>query len=573
MKPILKETAMKRSAAVFILSTLFLFVLGQSVPFNTVPDWESTPLGNVATGLGLADIDGDGWKDLVVANGNDILRQPLYVYHNNGDGTFPLSPTWVSEDVDYHGHLAVGDVDGDGDIDVAVSVYIGPSGFSSPGKVKVYYNDNGTLEGTPSFQSDPFYTFSCALGDADGDGDLDLAAAAGEPYSQLEDYGKVFLNNDGVFSASPDWESDILMGALDVEFGDFNLDGSLDLMFVCEYSDSYIYLADDQGVISTTPAWQSGEGENFINSVDIGYWNDPRETVVVMTENDQLGGEGRVRMYEFGGAIPATSQASWYSSPFGYGSGILLCDVTGDEVLDLIYGGWWKPVKISEGDGSGFAAPSYTSSTNSVVEAIQMSDLGQESVLQKTETFLILPQMDGRNLLILEEQLVEEIIAIRRNDILLSDADYSRAINKNWIAMADPLLHPESIEVEYTYSPHPDMVITNWDTGKGNYIFYNTNIPVGTYANGEPDLTNISVRTWPVPARDEISVEIRSAVAGNHAIRLTDLTGKTISLFGAEVPTARPATFIIGIEGIPAGVYLLEISGPSGISTSKIIVE
>jgi len=69
----------------------------------------------------------------------------------------------------------------DGWIDVAVSVYIGPDGFGDPGKVKVYYNQEGELEGIPSFESYNFYTFSCALGDADGDGDLDLAATGGEP--------------------------------------------------------------------------------------------------------------------------------------------------------------------------------------------------------------------------------------------------------------------------------------------------------------------------------------------------------------------------------------------------------
>ena len=52
---------------------------GQTVIFNHEPDWISEPLGHVSTGLGIADINQDGWDDIVVANGNDIEPQHLCV--------------------------------------------------------------------------------------------------------------------------------------------------------------------------------------------------------------------------------------------------------------------------------------------------------------------------------------------------------------------------------------------------------------------------------------------------------------------------------------------------------------
>ncbi len=45
------------------------------MPLETSPTWESTPLGHFATGGAWADIDRDGWLDMVVANGNDMGRQ------------------------------------------------------------------------------------------------------------------------------------------------------------------------------------------------------------------------------------------------------------------------------------------------------------------------------------------------------------------------------------------------------------------------------------------------------------------------------------------------------------------
>ncbi len=82
-----------------LICTVFLFVFtgsSQNIPYPTVPDWESAPNGHIATGLGLADINGDGWKDIIVANGNDIQRQHLVVYYNQGDGNFGQNPDWQS---------------------------------------------------------------------------------------------------------------------------------------------------------------------------------------------------------------------------------------------------------------------------------------------------------------------------------------------------------------------------------------------------------------------------------------------------------------------------------------------
>ena len=571
-----------------IIPALLLSILttAQVVPYNLVPDWISTPNGQIATGLGLADINGDGYKDLVVANGNDIQRQRLAVHYNQGNGNFNLSPDWQSADIDYHGHLACGDLDNDGDIDVVVSVYIGPAGFSEPGELKVYYNQGNQLEANPSFVSDPFYTFSCALGDADADGDLDIASVAGEPYGGLLDYGKIFLNDNGAFQPASEWESSILMGSLDVEFGDFNRDGFMDVIFVCEGTPNVIYLAGENGVIDEGPDWQSEEVINYINSVDVGYVGS--QSIVVMTENNQLGGNGQVRKYDFGNPFPSSSAASWYSNNFGYGSGIVLNDVDLDNNPDLIYGGWWLPVKIALGDGTGFEMnTSYTSNTNSVVEAILLADLDKVDVEVLQETFQVSSSQANTNMIVLEKQVLEGILEVWRNGEIVPAQNYKHVPGKPWVIFSDPLQTAESVEVSYYFSPYPDMAVTNWDSNKGDYIFYNTESSVGTEEHGDMGAWKpCGLKVWPVPARDWVRFSNQQSavsgqqslgngypVLGRHGTWKIEIYNTSGCLINSVIWPEGKNEIEINVETMQPGFYLVFLKGESGIiNWGKIII-
>ena len=560
--------------SIYLLLTIFVIngshIFSQTIPYPLTPDWESTPFGHIATGLGLADIDNDGWKDLIVANGNDIERQHLVVYYNNGDGTFPSTPDWQSDDIDYHGHLAVGDINLDGWIDVAVSVYIGPDGFGDPGKVKVYYNEGGELEGTPSFESYNYYTFSCALGDADGDGDLDLATTGGEPYGSLFDEGKIFINRNGTFSENPEWTSNLAFGSLDVDFADVDQNGFMDVIFTSEETPNYIFLADNNGNISTEPAWQSGEPTNYINSLDFGLTGSAKVPGIVMTGNSQLGGEGKVRLYTFDGGVQATSSANWLSNPFGYGSGILLSDVDTNGVLDLIYGGWWLPVNIALGDDTGFEmSPSYISNTSSVVEAIQIADLDRDGIQTATETFII---ENDISLIYLEKQLIENIISVQLNEMEVSKSFYCFVPNKNWISFKDNLKADDEITVEYEYSNDGDMVITNWDSQKGNYIFYNdpaTSVKPAIFN----DTQEFSLQIIPNPASGKFSVNYFIPEKQYVEIILTDLTGKQIINSYRKWAATGKHSLEFNVESISSGVYNLYFKSGKYVETRKVIVK
>ncbi len=92
---------------------------------------------------------------------------------------------------------------------------------------------------------------------------------------------------------------------------------------------------------------------------------------------------------------------------------------------------WWLPINVALGGEEGFEMdPSYTSSTKSVVEAIQIADLDRDDIHVTTEIFF--PEEGIGSIVYLSVQLVENILSIKRNDALLEDSMYCYVPNKNW---------------------------------------------------------------------------------------------------------------------------------------------
>jgi hypothetical protein len=551
-----------------LLLTLLMITAGisQNIPYPVVPDWESTPSNMVSTGLGLADINGDGWKDIIVANGNDMQRQHLVVYYNQGDGTFHDLPDWQSEDIDYHGHLSVGDLNADGWPDVAVSVYIGPSGFSSPGKLKIYYNLDGELEQTPSFISEEFYTFSCAMGDADGDGDLDIATTAGESYGSINESAKIFYNNNGTFSSTAEWNSTLQFSPLDVDFGDIDHNGKLDLVFAGERWPCFIYLASSTGEIDNVYDWETSESPLYMNSLDIGTIGQQKTTGIVFSGNNQLGGDGKIKLYTFPEDIPPESDPVWSSDQAGYWSGILLHDVDLDGINDLIYGGWWLPVNIHLGNDEDFnLTPGFTSQTSSVVEAIQIADLNKDGMEEQMEMFEITDQSHSVFYL---GHPIESVLNVLISDIGIGPEDYCYVPGKNWISINSEYIDPvDTVFIRYQYSRKGDMVITNWDNSKGNYIFYNDTV-ITSVPDKPVAVTDFSL--FPNPASDHVTINLKYPAPEDITVTISDLSGKPVG----TCPLKKGEKFVwINLNDLAAGMYIIHLVNEEFTQTKKLIIQ
>ena len=552
----------------------FSFKVHSQVPFNLTPDWISTDLSSVSTGGAFADINQDGWLDFVVANGNDIHRQKLVVYYNDGTGNFPSTPNWQSSDIDYHGHLDVGDVNADGYPDVAVSVYIGPSGFTSPGKVKLYLNNAGTLSSNPDWTSgDDVYTFSCAFGDADGDGDLDLAVAGGESYYNNPEQPRIYYNAGGMLESLPSWKGTNTQYSYDVNWADFDNDGDLDVVFNSESYPNRIF--ENYGdSISTVPTWESTDASQYANSLFTGDVNSDGYLDLAISDNSQLGGQGRFKIYLNNSGILNTTPF-WQSSFSGYGSGIMLADIDTDNDLDLLTGGWWQPCRIYLNNNGNFnATPEYTSTSSSVVEVIVCADVDKDALEEIQQSFI----GDGiKKLFYTQRTPLQELKRVIVEEDTLLYNEYCYDMECGWISLAVPPAVGETVTFEAVVTWDPDMGITNWDQTKGNYLFYNTSDPVSV----KDKVTSIDgfvlYQNFPNPFNP--STKIKFTVAQDDSRETKILTLKVYDVLGNELVTLVNKELAEGeyevefnAAELASGIYLYRMQYGSFIQSRKMLL-
>jgi uncharacterized protein (DUF2141 family) len=210
--------------------------------FQPSVEYHLTDLNN-AVGVAAGDVNGDGKLDLVAVdycasrtcNGDGSL---LSILLGNGDGTFQ-APTNVPTD-NYPSAAALADINGDGKLDMVVAVgglviagaTRGPldfPGLSNPGYVAVLLgNGDGTFEKGVEYDTGS-QPAAIAVGDFNGDGKLDVATSNLGDLSATSGTASILLGNgDGTLQGHIDYPAAFAPQALAVS--DFNRDGRLDLV-------------------------------------------------------------------------------------------------------------------------------------------------------------------------------------------------------------------------------------------------------------------------------------------------------------------------------------------------------
>ncbi len=347
------------------------------------PDWTKHPIrgsGSWTTDMQTGDIDGDGDPDVVIPNSTG-----LQWYENprpNGD---PRTDPWIehligSQGANHH-DVEIADIEGDGDLDIV-------SRSKSTGDTSLWLHE-GSLSWTriDVNSSDGEGT---ALGDIDGDGDLDVAHN-GFWVEQVDTATWVSHTIDG------NWAGDVGVSIADIDgngdldvvlapsessgrmswyeaadpvngpwtehsidasvsymhtfkTGDMDGDGDLDLvtaeMHQSSDPDEVSVYRNDGGGLSWTQVVVATSGSHNLRIGDIGSdgdldifganWNDgaPNSAVIEVWHNQLVA--GILALDRWQRHIVETTLP--WQAVFLDGR-----DVNGDDLPDLITGGWWYP--------------------------------------------------------------------------------------------------------------------------------------------------------------------------------------------------------------------------------------
>ncbi len=343
-------------------------------PFGSEPDWQNDIRRQVG-GLKIADMNGDGWNDLVVGiyQSNSYPPYPDYhdvIYFNTG-GELEAQPSWIADDETHTGDVLVGDINGDGFND-----YFAISGGAAFRPVRIYFgNQTGisTSAGWIASPPRPGWATSGVLFDIDGDGDLDAVTTnqgvSPDPYRPMH----FFRNTGSGLETSPSWvsaEESIQNG---LSAGDFDGDGDLDIGVAKWVNfESGIY-RNNAGTLETTPIWTTGDdgtdkGSAF-GDIDANGWPD-----------FGLGHDEPTRVYGNDGGNLAIAWES--DAPFYGPQEVHIVDVDDDGDLDFAevhFSDGRAHIYLNEG-GHLSVQPSWTYDAPTVASAMAFGDINGDGI-------------------------------------------------------------------------------------------------------------------------------------------------------------------------------------------------
>jgi hypothetical protein len=297
-------------------------------PFGSSPE----AAGAFPTAITAADIDGDTDPDLLVA---DQLDDAVYVFRNNGNANFAQPASSPEPAGDIPAHVAAADLDGDTDIDLAVANAIDVA----DGDVTILLNGGrGNFAPAPTSPEDAGNKpVSVAAADLDGDGDSDLATA-----DQQSGTVTVFRNNGSAnFNEAPG--SPLFAGSFpqDIIAARLNGDAAIDLAVVNQgaSSENVTILRNAGNATFTEPATSpepvggrpltlTAADFDLDGDRDLATSNDADATVTILSNN------GNANFGE-----PGTSPEAVGPNPRQVASGDLDGDTDPDLAIPNVNGG------------------------------------------------------------------------------------------------------------------------------------------------------------------------------------------------------------------------------------------
>ncbi len=362
--------------------------------------------GADSTSIAVADVNGDGHLDILVANqcasGSNCNSSSVDVLLGNGDGTFQAAVPYADTGTDPYS-VAVADVNGDGKADLLLANQCASNSNCNNGSVSVLLgNGDGTFQAAVSYGSGGSNAFSVTAADVNGDGHLDLLVSNDCSSNNNCGYGTVGVllgNGDGTFQSAVSYSSGGYYSR-SVAVGDMNGDGKPDLVVsnqcannnVCWAGSVSVLLGNGDGTFQAATSYLSG-APTTLWAVIADVNGDGKQDVIVSNQCDFSANCGTGVISVLLGNGDGTLQAAVpYSSGADQGISVVVKDVNGDGKLDILAtnqcsdnycDGGSVGVLLGNGDGTFQAPRSYNPGGVSTfaVAAADMNGDGKQDLL------------------------------------------------------------------------------------------------------------------------------------------------------------------------------------------------
>jgi len=334
--------------------------------------------------VAIADVNGDGKLDLIVANEEQSKSNPegsISVMLGKGDGTFHAAVNYDSGGQSAYS-ISVADVNGDGKLDLVVANGCLGSDCSTGSVGVLLGKGDGTFKKAVTYGSGAASVFGShvAVGDLNGDGKLDLAVATTGTTCCSEGFVGVLLGNgDGTFRKAKTYST----GGFDaigwVEIADVNGDKKPDLVVAnyCATQCSYppvegsvgVLLGNGNGTFRAVKTYPSG-GDGTVSVAVADLNKDGKLDILVANCGPEACGPGSpggnvgVLLGNGNGTFKPAVNYPAANSPFD----VVAADVKGDGKLDIVVSNWGTPnaatndgaVTVLQARGNGTFRPAQT---------------------------------------------------------------------------------------------------------------------------------------------------------------------------------------------------------------------
>jgi hypothetical protein len=300
--------------------------LGDGTLFEASHSWVLEVRGRGAVCLG--DVDNDGDLDLATAFDIGDVEQ-LGIFLNDGE-VFATEPAWTSSGVRcYPDGLELADINNDGWLDVVIGTAVSASSPENFQEALVFLNtgDQNIFPNDPSWRSSDEVTLgtrAVAVADVNGDRVLDLLCSNGGANVEHSVEDRLYLGNGVVFSRNHSWATQDDYNGRWIALADTDGDGWSE--YISQTTNTLFVYDNTDGVLEVNPS----------TSIDIGTDTGNRAARDVDGDGDiDIVTQDGV-IFNNRGTLGPNEVKIWGLTGFGFFEGFELDDIDRDGDLDIV---------------------------------------------------------------------------------------------------------------------------------------------------------------------------------------------------------------------------------------------